>query len=154
MITLEKIVCPIDFSEYSKHALTYAVALATQYQSKLYLIHVVEPIRVPIDLGVGVPGLLEYEGTIVEKAREHLEGLLDLTARATLEVEAHVLRGAAFAEIVRFARDKNVDLIVIATHGLSGIAQLLLGSTAEKVVRKAPCPVLTVKHPEHEFVMP
>ena len=154
MITLAKIVCPIDFSEYSKHALDYAVAIATQYQSTLFLIHVVEPIRLPIDVGVGIPGLLEYEGTIVEKAREHLDALLDVTARATLEVETHVLKGAAFAEIVRFARDKNADLIVIATHGLSGIAQLLLGSTAEKVVRKAPCPVLTVKHPEHQFVMP
>lgn len=154
MITLSKILCPVDFSEYSKHALTYAVALATQFHSKLTLVHVVEPIHLPIDIAIGAPGILHYEAGVAERARERLEALLDVPTKAELSVEARVLEGVAFAEIVRLAREEGTDLIVLATHGLSGIAHLLLGSTAEKVVRKAPCPVLTVKSPEHEFVMP
>lgn len=62
--------------------------------------------------------------------------------------------GKAFLEIINVARDENVDLIVMGTHGRTGLSHMLIGSTAEKVVRMAPCPVLTVKHPEHEFVMP
>jgi nucleotide-binding universal stress UspA family protein len=63
-------------------------------------------------------------------------------------------KGSPFLEIVRYAKDKNIDLIVLGTHGRSGLSHVLLGSVAERVVRKAPCPVLTVRHPEHEFVMP
>ena len=63
-------------------------------------------------------------------------------------------RGAPFLEIIRYAKENDVDLIVLGTHGRSGLAHVLLGSVAERVVRKSPCPVLTVRHPEHEFVMP
>ena len=71
-----------------------------------------------------------------------------------LKVHPEVLEGAPFAEIVRYAREKDVDLIVMGTHGHTGLAHVLVGSVTEKVVRKAPCPVLTVRHPEHEFVHP
>jgi nucleotide-binding universal stress UspA family protein len=117
-------------------------------------LHVVEPIHIPVDVAVGVPSLLPYDQAVLDKARENLEKLVDVPTRALIEVECRVVEGVAFAEIVRIARDEEIGLIVIATHGLSGIAHLLLGSTTEKVVRKAPCPVLTVKHPEHDFVMP
>ncbi|MFN0152715.1 MAG: universal stress protein [bacterium] len=154
MITLSKILCPVDFSEYSKHALTYAVALAAQFRAKLTLVHVIEPIHLPADIALGAPGILHFEDGLVERARARLDSLVDVATLAELSVETRVLEGVAFAEIVKFAREENTDLIVLATHGQSGIAQLLLGSTAEKVVRKAPCPVLTVKSPEHEFVTP
>jgi len=62
--------------------------------------------------------------------------------------------GSPFVEIVRYARTHDIDLVIMGTHGRGPIAHMLMGSTAERVVRKAPCPVLTVKHPEHEFVMP
>ena len=65
-----------------------------------------------------------------------------------------VRQGPPFLEIVRYAQEANIDLIVLGTHGRGGLAHMLLGSVAEKVVRKAPCPVLTVRHPEHEFVAP
>lgn len=154
MITLSKVLCPVDFSEYSKHALTYAVALATQFRSQLTLVHVVEPIHLPLDIAMGAPGILRYEDGVVERAREQLENLLDAPTKAELSVDTRVLEGVAFVEIVRLAREEETDLIVLATHGVSGIAHLLLGSTAEKVVRKASCPVLTVKSPTHEFVIP
>lgn len=73
---------------------------------------------------------------------------------AELNVVPEVAEGTPFEEIVRFARDKDIDLIVMGTHGHTGLAHLFLGSVAEKVVRRAPCPVLTVRHPEHEFVHP
>ena len=69
-------------------------------------------------------------------------------------VTREVLMGHPFVEIIRYAREQDVDCIVLGTHGRSGLSHLLLGSVAERVVRKAPCPVLTVRHPEHEFVMP
>lgn len=71
-----------------------------------------------------------------------------------LEVKATVDAGAPHATIIRYARDHDIDLIVLATHGRSGLSHALIGSVAEKVVQMAPCLVLTVKHPEHEFVLP
>ena len=72
----------------------------------------------------------------------------------TQKVESRVLVGVPFVEIIRYARDQSIDLIVIGTHGHSALAAMLLGTVAEKVVRKAPCPVLTVRHPQHKFEMP
>ncbi len=80
-------------------------------------------------------------------AAEHL-------ADAGFPVMTEVQMGRPFIEIIRYAREKKIDLIVLGTHGRSGLKHVLLGSVAERVVRKAPCPVLTIRHPEHEFVMP
>jgi nucleotide-binding universal stress UspA family protein len=71
-----------------------------------------------------------------------------------LTVVREIRQGSPFLEIIRYAKEKNIDLIVLGTHGRSGLAHVMLGSVAERVVRIAPCPVLTVRHPEHEFVMP
>jgi nucleotide-binding universal stress UspA family protein len=71
-----------------------------------------------------------------------------------LDCDTEILFGKPFVEILKFAKEENADLIVMATHGRGAISHLLMGSTAEKVVRKAPCPVLTVKHPKHLFAMP
>lgn len=154
MIQIQTILCPTDFSEYSKHALKYALSLGQLFRSRIVLLHVVEPIQIPVEYNFDIALGTAYDEATRESLLEKLHALVDLPTRAVVEVEERVTRGAPFAEIVRIARDEQVDLIVLATHGLSGIAHLLLGSTTEKVVRKAPCPVLTVKHPEHEFVMP
>ena len=65
-----------------------------------------------------------------------------------------IVRGRPFVEIIRYAREKKIDIIVVGTHGHSGLTHILMGSVAEKVVRKSPCPVLTIRHPDHEFEMP
>lgn len=91
---------------------------------------------------------------LVDACRERLDRAVGEIATDGLQVQPLVLNGVPFVEIVRCARDREADLIVLGTHGRSGLAHLLIGSVAERVVRKAPCPVLTVKHPEHEFVMP
>lgn len=154
MIKISRILCPTDFSEYSKRALTYALSLAGHFDAKVILLHVIEPIRIPVEYNFGLTYGIDFDEDAEQTLREKLHALVDVPTRATVDVEERIERGAPFAEIVRVARDSQVDLVVIATHGLFGIAHLLLGSTAEKVVRKASCPVLTVKHPEHEFVMP
>jgi nucleotide-binding universal stress UspA family protein len=154
MIRLKKILFPTDFSEFSLHALPYARRFAAAFHAKLYLLHVVEPMPVMADDLLAAASVLQLETEAEERGRARLHDLLDLTARATLEIEERVIRGVPFAEIVRVAREEEIDLIVLATHGLSGIAHLLIGSTAEKVVRKAPCAVLTVKSPQPELAGP
>ena len=154
MIRLKKILFPTDFSEHSLRALPYARSLAEVFHAKLHLLHVVEPMRVLADELLAPAPLIQMETDAEERGRARLHELVDLPTRAILEIEERVVRGVPFAEIVRYAREEEIDLIVLATHGLSGIAHLLIGSTAEKVVRKAPCAVLTVKSPQHEFVLP
>jgi nucleotide-binding universal stress UspA family protein len=154
MIRLKKILFPTDFSDNSLQALPYARAVAETFRAKLCLLHVVEPMRMLMDDLAAPTSLIQMEADAEDRGKARLRDLLDLPARATLEIDERVVRGVPFAEIVRYARDEEVDLIVLATHGLSGIAHLLIGSTAEKVVRKAPCAVLTVKCPLHEFVVP
>jgi nucleotide-binding universal stress UspA family protein len=91
---------------------------------------------------------------IEKESRQRLGSLLAETERTTFRAETALLAGNPFLEIIRYARAHNVDLIVMGTHGRGPIAHMLLGSVAEKVVRKSPCPVLTVREAQHEFVMP
>jgi len=155
-IRISKILYPTDFSEVTLHALKYARELAGTFDAQLYCVHVVDeayqywtamgPESVPV--GVAAEDLLSLaEGHMQRFADEHLVGLKYAPV-------TKVLVGAPFREIIAYARENTVDLIVLATHGRGGLSWVLMGSTAEKVVRKAPCPVLTVRHPEHEFVMP
>ena len=151
-IQIHRILCPLDFSESSEHALLYAKAFAQAHQAKLFLLHV-------FDLPMGY---LSSEVPLPADALErHKETCIqNLTAVAATVRQEHpqtdwlVEEGNPSPCIIEMARKHEVDLIVMGTHGRTGLAHALLGSVAERVVRKAPCPVLTVKHPEHEFVMP
>ncbi len=90
-----------------------------------------------------------------QSARKQLEAQLSPEERVKYQAHLELVNGMSeFVEIIRYAREKNIDLLVLGTHGRGAIAHMLMGSVAEKIVRKAPCPVLTVRHPEHEFVMP
>lgn len=153
-IKLKRILCPTDFSESSEHALKYAVSFAQQYGAIIYLLHVIEPLT-PVP-GVDMGPALAYEDrpNLLDRVQELLDEAIPEEVRREVEIKPLISRGAPFLEIIRTAREENIDLIVIATHGRSGLSHMLLGSTTEKVVRKAPCPVLSVKNPEHEFVMP
>ena len=91
---------------------------------------------------------------IEKEARERLATMVTDEERRTLRVETALVAGNPFLEIIRYAKANDVDLIVMGTHGRGAIAHILLGSVAEKVVRKSPCPVLTVRQAQHEFVMP
>lgn len=156
MIRLNKILFPTDFSRLSMGAMKYAVQFARDYEATLYVVHVVDEAyqywisMAPSTVPVGAPVVED----VVRHAREGLDRLIGEKLPGGLEVVSEVLVGRPFAEIVHYAAEKEIDLIVIGTHGRGGFTQVLLGSVAEKVVRKAPCPVLTVHHPEHDFVVP
>jgi len=153
-IKIENIMCPVDFSNCSDHALEYAVALAQAYQAKLLLLHVVMP---PVTSLPGDPMIPEFVQNLKElenACSERIEEKIGPIRELGIDVQSCVVNGTPFAEIIRVAREEQSDIIVLGTHGRSGLQHLLIGSVAERVVRKAPCPVLTVKDPEHEFVMP
>ncbi len=154
MIAMSKILLPVDFSKFSLYALKYAVSLAKEFKAKLYVMHVVDVYL--HDPAYFTPFISDrpVKEDYAEKARSHIdENILPQVPRG-IETEVVVRDGKPFVEIVRFAREEAVDLIVIATHGRTGLSHAMMGSVAEKVVRKAPCPVLSVRHPEHDFVMP
>ena len=155
-IGIKKILCPTDFSENSEHALQYALTLATLSQAELRLFHVVEPITFPQSTQLFEPVLDEVELMMKMEAafQTQLEDQVSALKDEYPKITGKLVKGNTFLEIIRVARDDDVDMIVMGTHGRTGLAHVLIGSVAEKVVREAPCPVLTVKHPEHEFVKP
>lgn len=154
MIKIEKILFPTDFSTYAKHALKYALDFAAERQAKLYILHVIPRLSIPVGTGgVNYPVSRIYED-MEKEAEKNIHHLVPRRFLEKIKVENVIVRGTPFVEIIKVARKYDIDLIVIATHGRTGLAHAFLGSTAEKVVRKAPCPVLCVKRPEHEFVLP
>ena len=155
MIDLRRILVPTDFSKSSHSALTYGVAFARKFGAELHLLHVVQDIAlfIPEAVLAPLPALAPLE-QFTTAARTALERVVREGDWAGVPIHPEVAEGRPSEEIVRFARERTVDLIVMGCHGHTGLAHVLLGSVADKVVRRAPCPVLTVRHPEHEFVHP
>jgi nucleotide-binding universal stress UspA family protein len=154
MITLKRILVPTDFSEPSRSALRYGMAFAENFGAALHLLYVVEE---PYLLPPGGEGYLppaDYPQQIEKVAREQMEQFIPADWRQKHGATLAFQHGTPFVEIVRYARREQIDLIVMGTHGRGAIAHMLLGSVAERVIRKAPCPVLTVRPEAHEFVMP
>ena len=153
MIQLKKILYPTDFSEQAGHAKKYVIELARQFGAKVIGMHVITlPISTYPDEAMATSFMLLKESR--KTAGDRLEALVQELKEQGLETEAVFKEGTPFVEICSTARELEIDLIIISTHGSGIIKHLLIGSTAEKVVRKAPCPVLSIRHPEHEFVHP
>jgi universal stress protein A len=153
-IRLQKILLPTDFSNYSAAATKYACELATRFDAELYLLHTLEAhlASAPeFEMGLALPKYLKESRAAAEKS---LAGVLDTKWSAGRTVIHAVVEGSPKVEIVRYARKEIIDLIVLATHGRTGLAHVIMGSVAETVVRTAPCPVLTVRPEGHQFVMP
>ena len=151
MIRLSKILGPTDFSQHSANAVRYGAELAAKFGADLHLLHCVE--QTPILYGEG--GAWISPETIVELQAAADKQLQEVPVDVDgVNVIRKCVDGHPFVEVIRYAKSEETDLIVMGTHGRGAIAHLLLGSVAEKVVRKAPCPVLTVRDKEHEFVMP
>ena len=154
-IEIKKILCPVDFSDNANHALKYALAFASVYDSEVLLLHVMPP---PIYSTADFAGVYELPAAAVQELADTCDTRLKNMAAEVGNDHAHIatrlVSGTPFLEIIKMAKEENTDLIVIGTHGRTGMSHVLIGSVAEKVVRKAPCPVLTVKNPEHEFIMP
>src|SRR5262249_25207246 len=156
MMRLEKILVATDFSEPSEAALMYGRELARTFNASLTVLHVVENVGAR---GYGADGFVfidpSWQREVEAAARQQLDAIVSIEDRAVLRAETVVRASNATAlAIVDFAKEARIDLIVMGTHGRGGMAHLLMGSVAERVVRVAPCPVLTVRHPEHEFVLP
>ena len=149
---IRTILLPTDFSECGNYALSYAASLARTFRASIICINVIEPI-VPT---VGYSGMTEplpiadIAEQLEDSAERELPKLAECEECSGLEVEELVVHGEAASEIVRVARERGVDLIVISSHGRTGLGRIIFGSTAESVVRHAPCPVLVVKPPQEE----
>lgn len=155
MPTISTILVATDFSEASDAALTYAKSLASAFGASIHVVHVLEDLAAHAwTTEVYVAALPGVHEEMEKQARERLDACLTPAERDTFKAQLALRTGSAFVEIVRHARDVKADLLVMGTHGRGAIAHMLLGSVAERVVRKAPCPVLTVRQPEHEFVHP
>ena len=156
MILVKKILVATDFSEPSDQALAYGRELARTFGAQLIVAHVIQNVKAQ---AYGGPEAIVYspdlQRELEEVARRQLERLLTDEDHEQLRAVALVLVGNnAAAALVEYARNYAVDLIVTGTHGRGAVAQLLMGSVAERVVRTAPCPVLTVRYPEHDFLRP
>lgn len=138
MDTIKKILVPIDFSNYSKNALRYAVNFARKFGSKICLVYVVEPVIYPSDFSMGQVTFPVNDLEMNDKAKVELDNLAKTEIGPDIEVETIIKTGKPFVEINECASEFDIDLIIIATHGHTGMEHLLFGSTAEKVVRKAP----------------
>jgi nucleotide-binding universal stress UspA family protein len=151
VINLKTILVPSDFSDCSEEALHYALELARRFDANLHLLHVVQdPVTQPWAAeGFSVP-LFEVVDQWQKQAEERLRASVPEADRARTTVVSVV--ATPYAEILDYASAHQVDLIVMGTHGRGGVSHMLLGSIAERIVRRAPCPVLTVRRPQHGFV--
>jgi nucleotide-binding universal stress UspA family protein len=153
---LRRVLFPTDFSSNSQSALEVACALAGQFQAELHILHVLQDVvfqGVPDPTGVyGLPA--NYDDRVRESAERALTELPGPSRTDAARVVRALRKGSPFTEIVQYARETGIDLIVMGTHGRSGISHMLLGSVAEKVVRAAECPVMTVRPKDHKSSSP
>jgi nucleotide-binding universal stress UspA family protein len=153
-IEIKRILLPTDFSTCSANATHYACELATTFDAELHLLHTLETHLTPTPefvIGLDLPRYIQESKAAAATA---LTRVLDPQWSAGRKVVHAVVEGSPKVEIVRYARQHEIDLIVLATHGRTGLAHIIIGSVAESVVRTAPCPVLTVRPEGHQFVMP
>lgn len=151
MEAIKKILVPVDFSDYSKNALRYAVSFAKLFNAKMYIQYVVEPAVYPADFSLGQVAIPTTDVDMAQRAENELNRLAEEEIGSSVEYEKIIKTGKPFMEIIEAASEIDADLIIIATHGHTGVEHLLFGSTAEKVVRKSPCPVLTLRDPIKGF---
>lgn len=153
MIRLQKVLLPTDFSDYSTAATKYACELARRFDAELHVLHTLEThlASTPtFGMGLALPTHIKESRDAAEKA---LAGVLDPKWVVDRTVIHAVVEGSPKVEIIRYARKHDIDLIVLSTHGRTGLSHVLMGSVAETVVRSAPCPVLTVRPEGHQFVV-
>jgi nucleotide-binding universal stress UspA family protein len=156
MAEIKKILLATDFSENSKWALTYALSFAKKYDAKLYILHVIQQPTYPLGMyaEISFDAMDKFNRNISEATEKEMKNLCETELGGLKNYESMIVSGTPFLEILRTAKEKEVDLIIVGTHGRTGLDHVLFGSTAEKVVRKAPCPVLSVRLPGKEFKMP
>ena len=147
MVNIKKILCPVDYSVSSSEAMKYAAHIAGEEGAKVYLLHVIDVRSYghesPLDIEMPKPSPENLERV----KKELVEDLFQEKGGKGVDVEGMVVMGKPVEEILKVAKEQEMDLIVMGTHGRTGIPHVIVGSVAENIVRKAPCPVLTVRQP-------
>ena len=154
MIALKNVLVATDFGEAAAAALAYGRELARTFNATLHVLTVADDVYVRLGGDAYVAVLPDLQKDVEDSARRQLDALVPDDAQTVVVKRAVITSSATAASVVQYARDLGIDLIIVGTHGRGTMAHLLMGSVAERIVRTAPCPVLTVRHPEHEFVMP
>ncbi|NTU90690.1 MAG: universal stress protein [Chlorobiaceae bacterium] len=149
MITIKSILCPLDFSDASKNAFRYACEFAKSMGSKIHLLHIVEPRPMAADMSLAY---IPVEEDLEKAAREDIEPLVADARAKGIDVQADVMIGIPVDVILQQITEFDVSLLIMGSHGKTGLSRLLMGSVAEGVVRKAGIPVLIVKAEEKEFI--
>jgi nucleotide-binding universal stress UspA family protein len=147
-LSIRKILAPTDFSAHACHALRYARTFADRWDAELHLLNVIEPAVFPTEAGLTPMGLINLDSELAEAAERSMEELLqreELVGAA--RIVTSIAHGRASSTIIDYALEHSIDLVVIATHGRTGLEHLIFGSTAERVVRESHCPVLTIRPP-------
>jgi nucleotide-binding universal stress UspA family protein len=155
MPIIQRIVYATDFSDASREALEYAVYLAGKLSAELHCVHVVDDsYQYWMNLDSGAVPVGPSVEDLMRSAESHCKEFLAGAVGADVAIITKILRGNPFLEIVRYAKTAEAGLLVLGTHGRGALKHILMGSVAEKVVRKSPCPVLTIRHKGHKFEMP
>lgn len=156
MMVVKDILVATDFGEAAASALAYGREFARRFHGALHVVHVVDDVGARLMTASALPyDVTRLQGELDQAERQKLDTLITEEDRRELQVRAVQLTSSAPArEIVAYARDAHIDLIIVGTHGRGPVGHLLMGSVAERVIRSAPCPVLTVRYPEHEFIQP
>lgn len=149
----KKILCPLDFSEFTDEIVNYAVNIAGKYGAELHFLHIVPNLNyfTPYESFLTPENLIAIEKNIEAEVDKDFEKIIK---KVDMPVKKIVKNGAPFVEIIDYVKAESIDLVIMGTHGRSGIEHILIGSVAEKVVRKSPCPVLTIRPRNKEFKMP
>jgi len=145
---IRRILIPTDFSELSEAGVAYGIALARQLGATVSFFHCVERLDIPNPM---VPLCDAGYADLQDQAQAHLLDLIRRAKEQGVEAASELVDGVPFVEIIRAARKLNADVIVMGTHGRTGLGHVMMGSQAERVVRQSPCPVLTVKSPKHRY---
>ena len=144
-MTIDSILVPTDFSEYSDRAFAWALEMADKWQATLELLHVVPtPTYPPMMIGESGFNAADYESSLKDDAEKQIAATADRAEKPGIAIKTIVVVGSPFHDICTIAKQAKSDLIVVGSHGRTGLSHVLLGSVAERVVRHAPCPVLVV----------
>jgi nucleotide-binding universal stress UspA family protein len=153
MIALKTVLVPTDFSDASQVALKYGKAFSRAFRAALHIVHVIEePYGQPWAVEAYGFSLASLQDEWIKEARARIATTVTEAEKTELGAVTATVLGHPVMEILRYADENRIDLIVMGTHGRGPLGHVVLGSVAERVVRRAPCPVLTVRHPERDFV--
>ena len=153
MLKPTKILVPVDFSEFSAKAVQYGSEFAKTFDAELILGHVLEIPTYPMGMGMEAAAPMYISADVTPVVEERLDKLMKEHVAKGVKVRRWVRESTTpFLEIIQMAKDEDVDLIIMPTHGRTGLSHLIIGSTAERVVRQAPCPVLVVRQHEKDIV--